>query len=236
MYHVPVLGGDTNFDDAISVNTTGIGTIRQTKPLLRKTVRPGDRLYTTGTMGAGNAFAYARFFDSTIVTTYQPVARLKESNIIRQYATACIDTSDGFFPALSILSAVNAIGFRVAPPLQALLSTEATKTYMKTGIPCWTLLAGPHGEYELLFAVSPATEAAFNAAGASAGWQPLYVGECIAEQHLFFTSEAVQVVCEPSEIANLFHDAGGDVHHYFELLLRKHAQWQTIKSYSYAKD
>ena len=114
IYHVNILGGDTNYVPSISIVSTGIGTIIDNeKTLSRKNMGVGELLYSTGKLGLGNAFAYAHFFDNSIKIKYQPKAKLKESKLIQNYATACMDTSDGLFPALSILSEINNIGFEV---------------------------------------------------------------------------------------------------------------------------
>ena len=152
---------DTNFDNKISVGTTGIGIINQSRPLIRKNIFPGDLLYATALLGKGNAFAYSRFFDSSIKVNYKPTARIRESKLIRQYANACIDTSDGLFPALSVLGELNNTGLKFSTSLQDILCNETTIAYEVASIPAWMFLAGPHGEYELLFTISPSIQKEF---------------------------------------------------------------------------
>src|SRR4029079_862372 len=104
-------------------------------------------------LGLGNAYAYCRYFDKSLKVYYQPLARLFESRLVRKYATACIDTSDGLFPALSVLSEINNTGVHLTTPLQEILHPRAKKTCQSADLPSWFLLAGPHGEYELLFTI-----------------------------------------------------------------------------------
>lgn len=227
-YGTYILGGDTNFSQQVSIVTTGVGFAR--KPVFRKGVRPGDLLYTTSTLGAGNAFAYALFFNPSLQVSYKPIARLKESRIIREFATACIDTSDGLFPALSVLAEINGTGLRFYLPLQSYLSTQTKTAYDKSGLPSWLFFAGPHGEYELLFSISPSQQEAFETACSAAGWHPLLLGEATPDKHLRFISEDQEIICQPAEIANLFDEACGDIQAYFHLLLQKHRGWRATKT------
>jgi thiamine-monophosphate kinase len=227
-YDTYILGGDTNFRPEVSIGTTGIGTV--TKPVLRKGIKPGDLLYATAHLGAGNGFAYSLFFDTSLQIPYKPLARLKESRLIKEFATACIDTSDGLFPALSVLAEINGTGVRFSQRVQMLLSTETKAAYEKAGIPAWLFLAGPHGEYELLFSIPPAKQEAFESACSAAGWQPLLLGEATHDKHLYFISEDVAITCHPAEIANLFDEANGHIQSYFDMLLQKHRQWCAAKT------
>ena len=227
-YDTYILGGDTNFIDKVSIATTGLGTV--SKPVLRKGIQQGDLLYATGHLGAGNAFAYSVFFDTSLEISYKPVARLKESRIIREFATACIDTSDGLFPALSVLAEMNQTGLCFYQSLQSVLCTQSKMAYQKAGIPAWLFLAGPHGEYELLFSISPLQQQAFESACSAANWQPLLLGEATADKQVRFTSEDHEISCWPAEIANLFEEAEGNIQTYFHLLMQKHQGWCATKT------
>jgi len=230
VYDTKILGGDTNFDSNISVATTGIGTIEKTLPLLRKNINPGDFLYATAPLGKGNAFAYSRFFDSSLKLSYQPVARLKESKLIRKYAGACIDTSDGLFPALSILGELNNTGLKFSGPLEDILSGETANICNTASIPAWFFLAGPHGEYELLFTIPPSIKEEFEKELANEEWHPVLLGEITAERGLEFFIGKTHVHCNPSAIANMFGEAEGNILHYFQMLNQKHEQWTKPKS------
>jgi len=224
-YGVNVLGGDTNLDSVFSVSTTGIGTITDTRPLLRKPLLPGELLYATGKLGIGNAYAYFRFFNSSVNVNYQPVARLTESTFIKKYATACIDTSDGFFPALSVLSTINRVGIKITTPLQRLLDKTTLNVYQYSGLPAWMFLAGPHGEYELLFSIPPAMRNRFEQACTDWEWEPILIGEITEGDSVQFSSEEMEIQCSPSVIANLFTESNGDIQCYFENLTRQHKLW-----------
>jgi thiamine-monophosphate kinase len=227
-YYVYVLGGDTNFDSALSVSTTGVGTIQHGEPMSRKGIRAGELLYSTGRLGLGNAFAYGHYFDPRIRITYKPLARLKESILIREFATSCIDTSDGLFPALSVLSALNDVGFEFASDTRDILQNDVNNVAVSAEIPSWMLLAGPHGEYELLFTIPSERRNEFEKRYQLENGLPVYIGHATSNRKLHFTSEAMQVSCDPSLIANLFHEANRDAPRYFELLKQQQQKWMTV--------
>ena len=224
-YETKILGGDTNFDNHLAVTTAGIGIINQNRPLIRKNISPGDLLYSTALLGRGNAFAYSRFFNSSIKVNYKPTARIKESKIIRQYAGACIDTSDGLFPALSVLGELNDTGFKFSSPLRNILCNETRMVSEVASIPSWIFLAGPHGEYELLFTISPSIQNEFEKVCSKENWMPVLLGEIVTGKQVKFLSEQTQIQCDPSEIANLFGESEGNIHRYFQMLMQKHEQW-----------
>ena len=223
-YDTYVLGGDTNFDESFSVSATAVATLKSHPPLLRRGIKPGDFLYATGSLGLGNVYAYTKFFDTSFKVDYQPVARLAEGAFIRQHATACMDTSDGLFPALAVLSDINEVGFNLRP-LERCIHQQSSKVQNAAGLPAWMLLAGPHGEYELIFSIPGNLKRDFEQTCENKNWQPLYLGEAISEKKLVFSSESLQVQCHPSAIANLYYEADGNIPTYFELLTQQHKIW-----------
>jgi thiamine-monophosphate kinase len=225
-YQTFIIGGDTNTDEHFSSAATAIA-IQDEKPLTRKGIQPGHNMYASGLMGIGNAYAYSKLFDRRRKINYQPLARIKEMKLVRAYATACIDTSDGFFPALGILSPVNHTGFDISVPLENLLHPEALKLSIDENIPAWMLLAGPHGDYELLFSVPDENVLAFESACRKADWQPVYLGRAKKHPALHFISESMPVNCDPSLIADLFQQSNNNSQAYFNLLRSQHNTWES---------
>ena len=224
-YQTYVLGGDTNFDETFSASATAVASLKARQPRLRSGIKAGDFLYTTGPLGLGNGYAYCRFFDNSTSVAYQPVARLDKSRLISKHANACMDTSDGLFPALSLLSEINKIGFDLIPPLEELLDPSVLPIQQRSGLPPWMFMAGPHGEYELLFTVPAALLKEFEQSEEAIALQPLLLGKAIDEERLCFSSGSLEVDCHPAAIANLFSEANGDIQTYFQLLLRQHQAW-----------
>jgi thiamine-monophosphate kinase len=227
IYQINILGGDTNYDTSISIVSTGIGTIiDKEKTLLRKNMAVGDLLYSTGKLGLGNAFAYAHFFDKSIKIKYKPTAKLKESKLIQNYATACMDTSDGLFPGLSVLSEINNIGFNLCSSLENIVHKEVLIIEKKSKIPLWTFLAGPHGEYELLFSIPTTRQKDFEKACEEDGWKPVFLGEITSKKQIQFISNNKSIECQPALIPNLFQKCNNNIQLYFDLLMKQDANWQ----------
>ena len=224
-YQTYVLGGDTNFDETFSASATAVASLKARHPLLRSGIRAGDFLYTTGPLGLGNGYAYCRFFDNSTNIAYQPIAQLDKGRLISKHANACMDTSDGLFPALSLLSEINNIGFDLITPLEEILHPFILPVQHRSGLPTWMFMAGPHGEYELLFTVPAALQKEFEQSDEAIAVQALFLGKAISEERVCFSSESLEVDCPPAAIPNLFSEANGDIQTYFQLLLRQHEKW-----------
>jgi thiamine-monophosphate kinase len=174
-----VLGGDTNFGPTISLTTTAIGLVPDGRPMTRRGVEPGDILYSSGRLGRGNGFALSALGngpDTPFSGGYFPRARLREGAILRGYASACMDTSDGFFATLDQLGSVNAVGFNVTARWEEAIDPASLSVVHRHGLPPWFLLAGCHGEFELLFTVRPDRQAGLREHAGAAGWNPIEIG------------------------------------------------------------
>lgn len=143
-------------------NFTGIVIGEAERIVTRKGAKPGDLLYLTGEIGGGNFEAVsvlssgngsaAEFFHKNRVKF--PV-RMKEAELVSKYANCCIDSSDGLFRSLDIISEINECGYAVS----GIPYFSPGELWAKgAGIPKEALMFGECGEYELLFAVSPENE------------------------------------------------------------------------------
>ena len=154
-----ILGGDTNVGSKLHMVGTAVGIISDGPPMTRKGCKVGDALYCTGPLGTGNAFAATRFFETGCQELeFLPKARIAEGQTIRPIASACMDTSDGLFATLDQLGRLNTVGFELAAGWEDAISTGAQRLASATHLSHWMLLAGPHGEFELVFTVPPDRE------------------------------------------------------------------------------
>jgi thiamine-monophosphate kinase len=214
-FSLPLLGGDTNFSSQLNLTGTALGLIKDRKPLMRIGYHPGDILAYSGPLGSGNLFAYQKLFcnDSSNAIAFQPEARLREGVLLTSYASACIDTSDGFFSSLDDLMGVNPYGFEINAPIESLLSKEILSYPAPFSLNLF--LAGHHGEYELLFTIPPEKWDRFVRDANEMGWEPLMAGK-VVEKPGIHTSE---FSLAPGTIRKTWDDAKGNVSHYFNLLL-----------------
>jgi len=214
---LPVLGGDTNHSDRLALTTTALGIISEGKPLTRRGAMPGDLLFATGPLGLGSAYALARLrgeHDSA----YQPRARLREGILLRHWANACMDTSDGVIATLHELGCRDALGFAL-DDVSRVLHPAALRVSREAGLPPWVMLAGPHGEFELLCAVSPERSADFVDQAAREGWTPLRLGTVTGSGHVALPDGNGAAQIDAGVVRNLFQECGGDADRFLGALL-----------------
>jgi thiamine-monophosphate kinase len=154
-------GGDTASGQSFSLHLTVLGH-SNTKPISRLGMNAGDIVYSTSLAGKGNALVAERWLSPDKIVAdeaaYLAKARVHESQIVKKYATAMIDSSDGFLNSLDLLMRVNDKGISCTKSLDSLLHPLASDGCKKYGLSPWTLLAGEFGDYELIFSI-PSTKA-----------------------------------------------------------------------------
>ncbi len=217
-----VLGGDTNFSAGVRMTATAIGTVAGDPPLTRRGCKPGERLFASGPLGLGSAFALQKLVaeaggDGAI--TYRPIARLREGRLLRRFASCCMDTSDGAIPALDELMRLNGVGFELSLPVEQLLHPTASQLAESASMPSWLMLAGPHGEFELLFAVPEERHDELKDAAASLAWKPLQIGVVTADPRLTIPIDDRRVAVDAARVRNLFLERDGEVRRYIDGLL-----------------
>lgn len=157
------IGGDIGMTEHWSYTGTCLGF--SPHPLSRKGAIARDHIYLTGSIGAGNIEAAFSLFNqeeiihlnSRFEKNYFPV-RIKESKLIGQWASCCIDTSDGVLNALNTLADLNGLGYQVE---NLPYHPDAQMLCELLHVPKEALFMGECGEYELLFAVPPENNKAF---------------------------------------------------------------------------
>jgi thiamine-monophosphate kinase len=219
-YSLPVLGGDTNFSTHVQLGGFALGLVPDGRPVTRVGCRPGDLLYASGPLGSGGAYALAVLGPAASGTErprYRPRARIREGAVLRPFASCCMDTSDGALPTLDQLARLNGVGFRIERRLEDLLDSSAQRA--AADFAPWMLLAGPHGEFELLFTEPLDRRAAFESAAAAASWNPLCLGVVTSETTICLPYEGASVPVDTARVRNLFVSVGGDVRAYVRGLL-----------------
>jgi thiamine-monophosphate kinase len=153
-----ILGGDTNITPTISLTSCALGLVPRENAMTRRGCQPGDDVFITGGLGIGNALGLVRltnlpgdYFPEEI---YRPVAHIKEGQILRPQVKCCMDTSDGLLTTLDQLMRLNKLGFVINCEWESILAPEVLELCNKTRTPPWLMIAGPHGEFKLLFTIS----------------------------------------------------------------------------------
>lgn len=139
-------GGDLGTTDTWRYCGFAMGPVGVAAPITRKLASTSKTLWVTGRLGDANLAVLTK------KTTPTFELRLREAELIRKYATGCIDTSGGLMDALWTLHLLN-------PQLQIHLhvekipfANELREHVLPPGIPLEAALVGGAGEYELLFA------------------------------------------------------------------------------------
>ena len=120
---ISLVGGDTT-SGPLAISIQVMGSVEAGKALFRNGAQLGDKIYVTGTLGdgaAGLASLQDRLDLSDLHASHcqkrlnRPTARLNEVDLIKNFATACIDVSDGLLQDLShILNQSNLVSSEMA--------------------------------------------------------------------------------------------------------------------------
>jgi thiamine-monophosphate kinase len=221
-----VLGGDTNFARVVSMTACAVGIIENGRTLSRIGCSPGEILFTSGPLGGGSAFAFARLSgNGTPPPRYRPAARIREGCLLRSHASCCMDTSDGALATLDQLMRLNGSGFSLNPEWQSALDPSAYALAQHLGVPDWFVLAGEHGEFELLFTIPRRRADAFLDEAGAMGWRPIRIGHAIDEPRILVPSAQGHIPLDTAEIRNLAGVARRDIRMYL-LALRELAERQ----------
>ena len=151
------IGGDLGRSD--SWKYTGVAIGETHRPITRIGTKEGDIIFMTGMVGAGNIEATMNlvlnnnFLGNKIdLPRLKLKIRQKESLLIREYATSCIDTSDGVLSGLNTFAELNHVGYQID---NLKYSPEGIRLSQIIGKPLCLLFMGECGEYELLFTINP---------------------------------------------------------------------------------
>jgi thiamine-monophosphate kinase len=153
-----VLGGDTKESDKIVITGTALGEVERDRLLTRAGARVGDLLCVTGRIGSATAGFYCltkgvgeqEQRKKFIRAALEPKARVKEGIILSEFATSCMDISDGLAFSLGEMARKSGRGFLVreeAVPVEEGVAEIADLA----GVPLRELVFHKGGDFELLF-------------------------------------------------------------------------------------
>ena len=219
-----VLGGDTNSSKDLQMAAVAVGIIDE-KVISRMGCRENDLLLISDAMGSGMGFALTQLFYNQYNIPYKPTPNLMHGQIVRKYASSCIDTSDGFFPAICNLMELNNIGFTINKRFDDFIDPRVKEIAQKVNIPYWFFLAGPHGEFNLIFTIPPSNLDEFLADASEINWTPSIVGTVIKKQELEYSVNEKNILIDGFGITNLFVLSGGDPERYLKALFKLNQEW-----------
>lgn len=219
-YNTFVLGGDTNEGEKLVLTGTAIGIIKNEKSLTRLGCELGDILFSSGKLGNGNAYAISKLVSQMhLHINYKPFAQIKNCSVISKYASCCMDTSDGLIATLDQLIRLNDAGFEIKSDWQIALDYNAFNYVKNLNLPPWLLLAGQHGEFELIFTIPQNLKEAFLEESLNNGFEPIELGKVIPEKEMKINIYGNLISINTTLIRNLPTEAKDDINHYIKMLL-----------------
>ncbi len=169
---IALVGGDTT-RGPLAISIQVMGSVASGKALYRSGAKQGDKIYVTGSLGDGAAGLFSIQNKLSLTDDHaeycqqrlnRPTPRLNESDFIKDFASACIDISDGLLQDLShILKQSNlstseqTLGAKV--DLSQVPLSEALKSINNQLAIEFALTGGD--DYELLFTIPETLKAEF---------------------------------------------------------------------------
>jgi thiamine-monophosphate kinase len=161
-YNVSLVGGDTTAGP-LTISITVLGDIPIGQGLCRNGANPGDIIYVSGTLGDGAAalhqLTHKDIAHNNRLTKrfYQPRPQIDLGLGLREYASACIDISDGLLADLGHISKASGVSASINSQ-SVPIHTDLMQQYSKQ-ITEWALSGGD--DYQLCFTVPLAQQKEF---------------------------------------------------------------------------
>ncbi|MGH7752317.1 MAG: hypothetical protein ACREN5_05845, partial [Gemmatimonadales bacterium] len=112
------------------------------------------------------------------------------------------------------------VGIELNRDIEEVLHPAARAAARLARLPPWTMLAGPHGEYELMFTAPDARSGGVQALGESQEMMLIEIGRVVERPGLRIQVDGDQVDLDAGEVRGLYREVGGRVPEYIERLVR----------------
>jgi thiamine-monophosphate kinase len=206
----PLLGGDTvSTPGPLMISITAFGRVPPGKMVHRSGAKPGDRVMVTGTIGdaalglavlrggkvhaaAGNATAREFLTDRYRV----PQPRVALAEIVREYASAAMDVSDGLAGDLTKLCGVS--GVSAVIDLESIPRSAATQDLLSHRVVGIEALITGGDDYEILCTIPEGRVEAFVETAQRAGVPVSSIGMAVAGSAVpkFIDAEGKEIALE----------------------------------------
>jgi thiamine-monophosphate kinase len=206
----PLLGGDTvSTPGPLMVSVTAFGRVPPGMMVHRSGAKPGERVMVTGTVGdaalglaiLGGGKVHAATTDiaarDALVGRYRvPQPRAAMANIVREFASAAMDVSDGLAGDLTKLCGVS--GISAAIDMGSIPLSDAARDLLSRGIVGLEALIAGGDDYEILCTVPEDRVEAFAQAARRAGVSVSSIGTVVAGSAVpkFIDSEGREITLE----------------------------------------
>jgi thiamine-monophosphate kinase len=188
----PLLGGDTvSTTGPLMVSVTAFGRVPPGRMVHRSGARAGERVMVTGTIGDAalglailrggkvHAAASDKAAREALIGRYRvPEPRVAMAGIVRDYASASMDVSDGLAGDLAKLCGVS--GVSAAIDMASIPLSGAAKDLVSRGIVGLETLVAGGDDYEILCTIAEDRVEAFAQAARGAGVAVSTIGTVVA--------------------------------------------------------
>ena len=189
-YDFKLLGGDTvSTDGPMVVTATLIGEVPHGEMVMRSGAKAGDDIWVTGTIGdaylglqsvLGHTLTPVPSQDSLLhfeEAYYRPEPRLLCRKVLRQYATACADISDGLIADITHITKASDVS--VVINLEDVPLSPAARTWLRgqsSKEDAYKMLVTAGDDYELVFSASADLRAAIESSVKTLGLKLSRIG------------------------------------------------------------
>lgn len=217
--NVFILGGDSNITETISLSACAVGLADKDRVMTRRGCSIGDQVFITGKAGSGNALGLVRLSKLSEAlfpeNLYRPRINISSGRILSKYASCCMDSSDGVLTTLDQLMRINDVGFNVECKWSDILMPEVMDLCKKTNTPPWMMLAGLHGEFQLICTVPSVYAHKVQSEMNSEGFNLIRLGTVKKTPEITLNlPEGSNVTIDMAPIRNLLQTVEGDLSRY----------------------
>jgi len=183
-YNVALVGGDTTAGP-LTISITVAGELPAGEALCRGGAQVDDSIYVSGTLGDGAASLLALTQNSETISErllqrfYFPQPQIALGVGLKDFATACIDISDGLVADLGHICKASGLGAAIKSdllPIHSELKDNHSNQVLE-----WALTGGD--DYQLCFTVPESKQAAFDAWVQQANIPVTKIGNMTQLQH-----------------------------------------------------
>lgn len=206
-FNCHLIGGDTDRSPGpLSISITAFGRVPKGQMVRRGTAAVGDHVFVTGTLGdaalgleihrPGSHFgAQLTSGDRSFLAGryLRPSPRIEVIPVLRAFASAALDVSDGLTKDLARLAAAASAGVRVQA--DALPLSGPARKMIASDPNCMNAVVAGGGDYEIVFSIPPDRLAAFHEAVRAVPVQVTGIG-----------------VLKPGQGVALYDDSGNALH------------------------
>lgn len=152
-YQCPLIGGDTTKGPCLVLSLQVHGITPKGKGLTRSGAQAGHKVYVSGPLGDAAGALPLVLKDPSLNTGlakqfYAPLAQIEFAQTIQDYASSCLDISDGLVQDLNHLCKASKVGMLIEPSLIP-LSDVLSKAYDPTQALEYALTGGD--DYQLAY-------------------------------------------------------------------------------------